>query len=164
MEIQIKEAGYPDLPLIKEMAYDIWPQYYSAIISLEQINYMLERLYSLESLAEAKRNGERFFIIWYGNTPVGYFSVMPIQEEPSFKLPKLYLYPSYRGKGLGAQMLTFAEAEAAKFGAKTLKLNVNRYNPAFEFYKKQGYHIADVVDIPFGRYFLNDYVMEKQLV
>jgi GNAT superfamily N-acetyltransferase len=165
MEAIIKEATIADLALIKEMAHDIWPQYYSNIISMEQINFMLDKLYNVDALAEAKRNGERFFIISIAANPIGYFSIMPLEPGKSkFKLPKLYLYPKYRGKGLGAKMLLFAEAEAKKMGASELTLNVNRYNPSYEFYKKRGYRVEETVDIPFGQYFLNDYVMSKKLV
>ena len=164
MEANINEANYSNLALIKEMAEDIWPQYYGEIISMEQIHFMLSKLYNIDALAEAKRNGERFFIIYKGADPIGYFSIMPLaNNEQIFKLPKLYLYPAYRGKGFGAQMLAFAENEAKKMGATELTLNVNRNNPSFEFYKKRGYAVAETVDIPFGSYYLNDYVMIKKL-
>jgi ribosomal protein S18 acetylase RimI-like enzyme len=38
-------------------------------------------------------------------------------------------------------------------------LNVNRYNPAKDFYEKLGFKIILEEDIPIGQYWMNDYVM-----
>ena len=48
-------------------------------------------------------------------------------------------------------------------GAKILQLNVNRFNKAKDFYLAMGYKIIAEEDIPIGNYFMNDYIMEKNL-
>jgi hypothetical protein len=42
-------------------------------------------------------------------------------------------------------------------------LNVNRNNPAIDFYKKMKYQIIETVDIPLDKFWLNDYIMKKDL-
>ena len=60
-------------------------------------------------------------------------------------------------------MLKEVEAQAAKTGCHTLNLNVNRHNPAFNFYKSAGFAVVQEEDIPIGPYFMNDYVLQKPL-
>ena len=39
-----------DIQLIRELTFKVWPQTYAAIISQEQIDYMLDMMYSEASL------------------------------------------------------------------------------------------------------------------
>ena len=48
-------------------------------------------------------------------------------------------------------------------GKHTLDLNVNRHNKAKSFYEKMGFTIAYEEDIPIGDYWMNDFVMRKEL-
>jgi hypothetical protein len=59
-------------------------------------------------------------------------------------------------------MLAEAESLAKKSGYSTLTLNVNRFNPSFHFYQQAGYLIKKQVDIPFGPFVLNDFILEKK--
>ena len=45
----------------------------------------------------------------------------------------------------------------------TLELNVNRNNPAKDFYAKNGFKIVEEIDIPLDKFWLNDYVMTKNI-
>ena len=42
-------------------------------------------------------------------------------------------------------------------------LNVNRHNRAFHFYKACGYQLLQEIDIPIGPFWMNDYILRKQL-
>ena len=45
-----------------------------------------------------------------------------------------------------------------------IELNVNRQNPAVDFYLHMGMHIDRQGDFPIGNgYFMNDYIMKKEL-
>jgi ribosomal protein S18 acetylase RimI-like enzyme len=49
-------------------------------------------------------------------------------------------------------------------GGTALRLNVNRHNTAKSFYEKLGFIITGTEDADIGNgFFMNDYVMEKQL-
>jgi ribosomal protein S18 acetylase RimI-like enzyme len=48
-------------------------------------------------------------------------------------------------------------------GKNILELNVNKYNPAKDFYEKMGFEVAYEEDIPIGPYWMNDFVMRKKL-
>ena len=47
---EIRNATVTDIPLIRELTYKVWPQTYVNILSAEQIDYMLEMMYSTASL------------------------------------------------------------------------------------------------------------------
>ena len=51
-EPEIKPARVEDLPAIRELAAIIWHAHYPGIISREQIDYMLARMYALETLRD----------------------------------------------------------------------------------------------------------------
>jgi ribosomal protein S18 acetylase RimI-like enzyme len=156
---EIKPALPHQLELIQELAYEIWPVHYSGIISMNQIEYMLRLLYSLPALEEQVAQGHSFYILWNKETAIGFLGIKD-HGEGDLKIEKLYLKQEFRGSGLGKKMINFALEHAKNMGFTSVILNVNRLNPSFEFYKKAGFSIRHQVDIPFGPFWLNDYVME----
>ena len=70
---QIRKATTADIPLIRELTYRVWPQTYASILTQEQIDYMLEMMYSEVSLQKQMMQDNCQFIIAYedGN-PVGF--------------------------------------------------------------------------------------------
>ena len=79
------------------------------------------------------------------------------------KIDKLYLIEDCRGKGFGKKLITFIENEAKKLNVKSLFLNVNRFNESLLFYKKAGFEIIETKDIPFGPFWLNDFILSKSI-
>ncbi len=69
-----------------------------------------------------------------------------------------------QGKGVGKLLLQEVTDRAQQLGQDTLLLNVNRFNVAIDFYKRQGFYVIAEEDIDIGNgYFMNDYLMEKKL-
>ena len=52
---------------------------------------------------------------------------------------ELFVEPSHRGKGIGTQLLDFAERTSREHHAKVLHLEVNHGNPAIELYRRRGF-------------------------
>ena len=73
------------------------------------------------------------------------------------------MLPGTQGKGIGRLLLDEVEANCRERGGRTLWLNVNRYNKAQTFYERQGFRVLREEDIPVGPYWMNDYLMEKEL-
>jgi len=164
--ISIKEGGLKDLPVINNLAHAIWPAAYSAILSPEQLTYMLDNIYALASLENQFLHLHHKFIIAYNeNVPVGFASFSPEEEESLvFHLHKIYVLPRQQGSGTGKMLLDYVINKIKEGGATSLTLNVNRYNKARFFYEKRGFIIAQEVDIDIGEgYFMNDYIMELSL-
>ena len=93
---------------------------------------------------------------------VGFASVSE-QEKGYFKLHKIYVLPATQGTGAGKYLLNEVEKYVQNAGGKKLSLNVNRFNKAKGFYEKMGFAVIREEDIPIGPYWMNDYVLEKNL-
>jgi ribosomal protein S18 acetylase RimI-like enzyme len=159
----IRNAGVQDIDLIRQLCLKVWPQTYSSIISQEQIDYMLEMMYSETSLKKQMEDGAQFIIVYDEEAPVGFASFG--EARPAiFKLHKLYVLPSQQGKGTGRFMLGHILSEIKKENAQSLQLQVNRRNNAKLFYEKNGFTIIKEFDFDIGNgYMMDDYVMEKKL-
>ena len=119
-------------------------------------------MYSEESLKEQMDSGIEFILAERENTPVA-FAGFSLTEPGIYKLHKLYVLPSEQGSGTGKKLILHISDFAREQGGKILELNVNRGNPASEFYKKAGFDIYRTVDIAYHNFILNDYVMRKNL-
>lgn len=163
-ETRTLRKAYPaDIPLIREMAYAIWPVTYGNILSKEQLDYMLELIYSEQALKEQMEKNHEFVMVYDGVHPVGFASFSLIEPQ-TYKLHKIYVLPSQQGKGTGRFIIDQLVKAMKTKGAVSLQLNVNRHNNAKTFYEKLGFAVIREEDIDIGKgYFMNDYVMEKRL-
>jgi GNAT superfamily N-acetyltransferase len=80
-----------------------------------------------------------------------------------YKLQKLYLLPDLQGKGLGRALINAVEEKVLEEGGNVVELNVNRYNPARAFYEHLGFAFYKEEDIPIGEFWMNDFIMRKDL-
>lgn len=163
---QIIEAAECDIKTIQELAYRIWPPTFKEILSLEQIAYMLDMMYSEDSLsAQMSKFGHRFFLLKEEKTAVGFMSVeSDYQSSHKTKIHKIYVLPDKQGLGLGAKLINFAAGQALLNNNYSLLLNVNKHNIAARFYEKMGFEIIKEEKIPIGNdFFMDDFVFEKKL-
>ena len=159
--IQIFEATEAEIPVIAEIAAKTWPKAYASILSPEQMRFMLDTIYSAKELQHAMHNkSQRFLLLKDTGEYQGFASIGPRKEEPGvFKLHKIYILPHNQGKGYGKMLIEEVKRQLLVQGINTLDLNVNRNNPAKDFYQKLGFKIIRKEDIPIGQYWMNDYVM-----
>jgi GNAT superfamily N-acetyltransferase len=160
-----RDATINDIPLIRELAVKIWKPTYQSILSPEQIAYMLEMMYSPASLEkQITVLRHQFMILLDDGTPVGFASWSITDAAGVFKLQKIYLDPSYQGKGVGKFLLLQVAGQVKSKGAHVLELDVNRFNKAKLFYEKQGFIVYKEKDTDIGNgYLMEDYVMRKPL-
>lgn len=160
--IYLEKITKNQLPIIKDLAYAIWPSTYGEILSSEQLNYMLENFYSLESLENQMDNGQIFELLLEDNKVIGYLGYEFNCKETDFlKIHKIYLLPETQGKGFGKFMIDEVIKIAKNNHQKGVFLNVNKYNKAQFFYNKLGFIITkeEVIDIG-NDYVMDDFVME----
>jgi diamine N-acetyltransferase len=159
---KIEEATIADLHWVHSLAHQIWPHTFAAILSTGQIAYMLELIYSSQALEKQQQDGQRFFLLYEADEPIGYFAVQHHLKDGTYtKLHKIYLLSQRQGSGLGKSMFNYALQIAKDTGDKYFYLNVNKYNNAIEFYKRAGMTIVLEEDIDIGGgYFMNDYVLQ----
>lgn len=166
MDFKLRSATASDIPLIRNMAEVVFRVTYADILSPAQMEYMMDWMYSEESLKEQiDGEGKWFFVAECDGHPAGYVSY-EFEEKMEggrnlYHLQKLYAMPEFQGKGLGRQMLLFVEkslSEANPEGCR-IELNVNRANSAVAFYEHMGLSRDRQGDFPIGRgYFMNDFI------
>jgi GNAT superfamily N-acetyltransferase len=163
---RILPVAETDLPAIARLAGVIWPECYAGIISREQIEFMLARMYSLDVLRdEISAQGIRFYRLVVDGREKGFASIGPLKTPGVWKLHKIYLCPEIHGRGLGSRMLQHCQSEAWRFGARRLILSVNKRNTrAITAYQRNGFAVTESVVVDIGRGFvMDDFVMAKDL-
>jgi ribosomal protein S18 acetylase RimI-like enzyme len=148
------------------IAKEVWPIAYGAILSQEQLDYMMEMMYSVPSLQkQAKEKGHRFIVATKNDISVGFAAFeFNYTKKPKTKIHKIYVLSNQQGNGIGKSLIDFISNEAKARYQKALVLNVNKNNIAIRFYESIGFDISyeEVIDIGNG-YVMDDYVMEKSI-
>jgi diamine N-acetyltransferase len=164
--VRLLPATEEHLPSIAELAGVIWRAYYPGIITVDQIEYMLERMYSIDTLrAELRSQGIRYIRLLFEEKLAGFASLGPRDSRHAIKLHKLYLLPELHGRGWGSLLLRHVEEEARSRLAHQLVLSVNKQNSkAIAAYERNGFVIVEAVVTDIGGGFvMDDYVMAKDL-
>ena len=161
----IRPATVADTEIIRSIARETWQHTYRPILSQEQITFMLADIYGADTISRLLETGEQQFLLLFENDrPVAYAGYSPRQENPAvYKLHKLYCLPETQGKGYGKALINAVIEQVKRAGKSVLELNVNRYNKSYTFYLRMGFTIAYEEDVAFGPYWMNDYVMRKEL-
>lgn len=171
--ICIKEATIEQIPIIQHLAERCYLIAYAGIHSEEQNHYMMAKMYSTQSLEnQMKEEHSCFLLLYVQEHPVGYCAykshTSPTSERGSHALyiDKLYLLPSFKGKGLGRLLVerVLAEAKSLYPQGCTICLDVNRSNSAKTFYEHLGFSVVRSWDAPIGEgYYMNGYEMKLEI-
>ncbi len=161
----IRKATPGDVETIREIAEITWRHTYSPILEKEQLDFMLAEIYSVEKITSQLKHGTQTYLLLIEDyRPVAFAGYSPREEDPEiYKLHKLYCLPETQGKGYGKILINEVINKTLEAGKHTLDLNVNRHNKAKNFYEKMGFFVAYEEDVPIGKYWMNDYVMRKEL-
>jgi GNAT superfamily N-acetyltransferase len=169
-EIIITPATLEDRAFIRSVSERTWPSTYGHIISQEQIDFMLDWMYSDESLTAQFEKGHQFYIASLNGDPIGFCSVSAETNEvenevinevaKQHKLNKLYVLPSAHGTGSGKALLHKAIEVAKSAGSTSLFLQVNKHNNAYTFYLKNGFVKESEFKFDIGNgFYMDDFVM-----
>ena len=159
MTVSFKPATESDIPVIATLADKIWREHYPAMITVEQIEYMLRTRYSATVIATQTQAGEQFYLAYLGGEAVGYASIE--LKESYYYLHKFYLDVSKHRNGIGKEFFAYLLTQIDT--SKPIKLQVNRQNiKAINFYFKMGFIIEYAADFNIGEnYFMEDFVMKR---
>ena len=166
MMYTIRKATLADCGLIHELARQVFPLTYRDIVAPEQIEYMMDWMYSLPNLhKQMEEEGHVYLLAYAGAEAVGYVSVQR-QGEDLFHLHKIYVLPAYQGRHCGS----FLFREAVRYIKSVhpapclMELNVNRHNKALRFYEHMGMKKLREGDFPIGNgFYMNDYIMGLEI-
>ena len=69
---EIRKATLEDINIIRSLASVVFPDTYKEILSPEQLKYMMEWMYSAESLhKQMQEDGHIYYLAYRDNEPVG---------------------------------------------------------------------------------------------
>ncbi|MBR4044000.1 MAG: GNAT family N-acetyltransferase [Bacteroidaceae bacterium] len=159
---KIRKATLEDIEMINRLAWIVFPHTYKEILSPEQMEYMMDWMYSPENLhKQMTEDGHIYYLAFEGDEPAGYLSIQP-EGEHTYHLQKIYVLPSFQGKKLGKFLFEQAIKAIKELHPEPcqMRLNVNRQNKALTFYEKMGMKKVDEGDFHIGNgYYMNDYIM-----
>ena len=137
MELRICSCD-ADIRALAALATEIWHEYFTAIISKEQIDYMVGAM-------------------------IGFCGVKP--EKDRLFLSKLYLHKKARGKGLSSILLKRAISFAREQDKKAIYLTCNKFNQhSLDVYRAKGFKDIDSVQTDIGQGFImDDYILQLEL-
>lgn len=127
--ISITQAIESEINVIKSMADVVFRDTYSSILTAEQVEYMMEWMYSKQSIEKQFSYLHSFFIAWRNGIPVGYMSIQKesITEDniTVYHLHKLYVMPEWQGRGVGELLFKQAHKYASE-NKNTAKARIER--------------------------------------
>jgi diamine N-acetyltransferase len=160
MSLEIRSLALADLPLVIDLAWRIWPVAYAGILTPEQIENLLTRIYDIENLAAECAEGHRFWAAYDDGVALGYAS--GYREGAVVWLKKLYVLPECQGRGVGRALMQ--SVVAAFLPAEEIRLLVNGGNRAAQkFYARCGFSRAGEVPVQMGDFHFTDYVYVQSI-
>ena len=167
---EIIKATQNDLQAIHDMAQVVFRHTYKDILSPEQMEYMMDMMYSLPNLEKQLQDGHHYYIARsQDNCPCGYVSVQcegcGEDGRDVFHLHKIYVMPDRQGLGIGLKLFQTVVAHVCDLSSNArIELNVNKFNKAVDFYLHLGMKIIHEEDYPIGNgFYKTDYIMGLDL-
>lgn len=164
--IEITKANQQHIPIIRQLAQQLWPVAFAAILSPSQIDYMMEMMYSTASLKQQMNDGHQYALALQDKQHIGYVSYETNHMgSDKTKIHKLYLSPQHQRRGVGKTIIDYVAQQAQQSNNKALFLNVNKHNTqAINFYKKHHCRLVQKEKIDIGNSFImDDFVFELTL-
>lgn len=161
-----RNADIEDLYKVKQIAEATWPPTFGSMLPAEQLNYMLELIYNIESLRQQMEQGHRFILAEKNGDAVGFCSYeINYKASRRLMIHKVYLLPYVQGLGIGTKLLDRMTDIARLNNDTALRLKVFHLNlNAIHFYLKYGFSKSGTETTQFGNYEpILDYVMIKEL-
>ncbi len=178
--LRVERITIDEVEVLSDLADEIWRECYAGLLSAEQIDYMLAKMYAPDQLRhEIERTQIEYF--WLRKMPpctaeptatCGFLAFGPDENnDGSLFLHKLYLRADSRGRGLAAAALGWLADRASKSSESNegrcprISLRVNRGNQrAIRAYQRNGFEIsAELCSDIGGGFVMDDYVMGREL-
>ena len=148
-----------------QLSKEIWYDNYRDMISVDQIEYMLNLMYNPERIKTEIEQGVIWEFVLYNNAIVGYL-VYDLKPDNRVFLSKIYLKTTAQGLGIGKAAIERVKDFGRTNNCRAVYLTVNRNNPkGIRAYNRSGFKIIAEEDTDIGQgYIMDDYIFEFSLV
>jgi GNAT superfamily N-acetyltransferase len=160
--IQVRAVEPADVEAVQALARRIWHAHYPGIISVAQIEYMLDERYRPEVVrAELARDDVWWELATIAGDAIGFSSCLRSGAPGEMKLDKLYVLQAWQGHGVGRRLLERVIERCRSLACPRLVLAVNKRNSSsIAAYERWGFRIEQAVTKDIGGGFvMDDYVM-----
>lgn len=118
--------------------------------------YMYEKAYQHNRIKEELADPfNLYYFIIVNNQTAGYVKLVTNTvfngQQNSLEIERIYLYKNVTGKGIGKEVMLFAETIAKKHNAETIFLKaMDSSHDAIRFYQRMGYTISGSFTLDFA--------------
>jgi len=165
-DLSIRLMTQADVEAVIELTRGIWHKHYPEIISLEQIDYMLERIFTVSRLKNQLASSiDRWWVAQINSILVGSAHAFLKEKSKEAWLDQINIALEYQRAGIGQKLIEIVSDWAYRQGYSKLALAVNKRNQkAIRAYLKYGFSLRDSLCAEIGQGFvMDDFVMEKPL-
>lgn len=162
--LRFEKVTIINVDIIQSVARAIWELTYRDIISQQQMDYMLDKMYSTDKILQEIEKGFHWEVASIDQDVVGYLDYVMEPDQRVF-LSKIYLRPEVQKKGIGQSLLNRVIDFSKRNGGLAVYLTVNKDNAkAISFYERNGFVTVDAVVAEIGNgYVMDDYIMQLDL-
>ncbi len=169
--MHIYRALPEDLPQLRQIAEETFRIAWQAENDPIEFERYCERAFTLEKMAnEMAQPNVAFYLVYLENTLAAYLKlnfkkpIETLETTSCTQIERVYVYPAFQNKGLGAAILQYAEKEASDQGSKWIWLSVWKKSPrSIAFYTRNGFSIFGEETFWVGDDPQPDWLMKKAL-
>lgn len=160
LEYIIRKAKKQDLQQIQQVAKSSWMDTYENIIPIDVQEQFLQSAYSDDMMVRRLEN-TLLLVAEDAEQIVGFANFSPVKDDKT-ELAAIYLYPAYKGKGIGTALLQ--KGIRLMEDIKEITLHVEKENEVgINFYKAKGFNKVDEFEEDLNGFTLKTVKMKKNL-
>lgn len=159
--ISYKDLSFQDINTVQNLAKEIWSITYLSIISQQQIDFMLNEMYSETKIKENISQNHYWKLIYFNEKIVGFTHFYP--KDSLMFLAKIYVLEEFQRKNIGKETMSLIQKIALELNLSKIQLRVNKNNQkAINAYLKNNFKIVneDILHLT-NEYVMDDYILEK---
>lgn len=169
--INIRQALPADVDAIVSLGQKTFVETYGDTNNKQTVAAYVDKMFNHEKIsAELITFGERFFIAYVGDLPVG-FTKLSENKKPKglngkkkIQLERIYVLKEYQGFKIGTELIEKVLEVVKEEDYKIVWLSVwQKNNKAIQFYQSAGFVIYDTDVFQFGNEVHDDFLMKKEI-
>lgn len=169
--ITVRQAYAADVDTIVSLGRKTFVETYGDTNKKEAVAAYVDQMFNHERIEkEVNTFGERFFITYVGDLPVGFTKLSEnripkgLNGKKKIQLERIYVLKEYQGFKIGTELIEKVLSVAKEEGYKIVWLSVwQKNNKAIQFYQKAGFVIYDTDTFQFGEELHDDFLMKKEI-